>query len=401
MFSKNNPSFFPKRAIGVKMDARFTAPSGELVSLGPRGEVAFVPNPLPAEYTPPARLVEPLVEAREMVGELRGIGKTLPDHALLTRPLRQREALRSSSLEGTYATPAELLAYERDPRDPVSKDDRVNDWREVNNYQRALDHGQKLVEEGYPFSEWLIRQLHQILLGGVRGDDKSPGEIRTAQVHIGAGNRFTPPPQEHVAALLRQLEIDTQATVRIDPLIRAFMVHYQFETIHPFRDGNGRVGRLLMALMIYRLCDFDMPWLYLSEYFEKHKDDYIDRLYAVSAVGDWDGWIELCLLATIEVGRSTVRRVRQLLDIKEDYERKIRAMNGRDRLVHIVPKLFSSPIVTYADLRRELSISYPTARDDMGAMVDAGILVDMGGGNPRTFYARDIFTVAYSDEISL
>jgi Fic family protein len=189
-----------------------------------RGEVAFVPNPLPAEYTLPARLVEALVEAREMVGELRGIGKTLPDHALLTRPLRQREALRSLSLEGTYATPAELLAYERDPRDPVSKDDRVNDWREVNSYQRALDHGQRLVEEGYPFSEWLIRQLHQILLGGVRGDDKSLGEIRTAQLHIAAGNRFTPPPQEHVPALLRQLEIDTQASVRIDPLIRAFMV---------------------------------------------------------------------------------------------------------------------------------------------------------------------------------
>jgi Fic family protein len=334
-----------------------------------------------------------------MVSELRGIGKTLPDHALLTRPLRQREALRSSSLEGTYATPAELLAYERDPRDPSSKDDRVNDWREVNNYQRALDHGQKLVEEGYPFSEWLIRQLHQILLGGVRGDDKSPGEIRATQVHIGAGNRFTPPPQEHLSSLLGQLERDIQAQVSIDPLIRTFMVHYQFATIHPFRDGNGRVGRLLMALMIYRLCDFDMPWLYLSEYFERQKDEYIDRLYGVSATGDWDGWIELCLLATIDVGKSTVRRVRQLLDIKEDYERKIKMMNGRDRLVHLVPKLFSSPMVTYADLRRELEISYPTARDDMSAMVDAGILVDMTGGNPRIFYARDIFRVAYSDDV--
>lgn len=381
------------------MDAsRFAAPTGDLVAIGSRGEVAFVPHPLPEMYDVPNRLVGSLVQAREMVGELRGIGKTLPDHALLTRPLRQREALRSSSLEGTYATPAELIAYERDPREPSSNEDRVNDWREVLNYQRALDHGQSLVEQGYPFSEWLIRQLHQILLGGVRGDDKSPGQVRATQVHIGVGNRFTPPPQEHLAALLSQLERDIQVETPIDPLIRTFMVHYQFETIHPFRDGNGRVGRLLMALMIYKWCGFDMPWLYLSEYFEKHKDDYIDSLYGVSATGDWDRWIELCLLATIEVGQSTIRRVRALLDIKESLEHRIKAMNGRDRLVHIVPKLFSRPTLTFRDLQNELHISYPTARDDVAAMVDAGILGDMGGGNPRTFYAIDIFRVAYQDE---
>lgn len=382
------------------MDAsRFRNPSGELVHLSGRGDVAFIPEPLPKAYSVPSHLMQNYVEAREIIGELRGIGKTLPDHGLLTRPLRQREALRSSSLEGTYATPAELLAYEQDPRDPYSKTDPVNSWREVHNYQRALDFGQNLVADGYPFSEWLIRQLHKTLLGGVRGDDKSPGEIRSTQVHIGAGNRFTPPPQEHLPALIGQLERDIGEDTDIDPLIRAFMVHYQFETIHPFRDGNGRVGRLLLALMIYRCCGFDMPWLYLSEFYERHKDEYIDTLYNVSAESDWDSWIGLCLLATAEVGKSTVRRVQQLLDIKHQYEERIKKMNGRDRLVHIIPRLFSSPMLRYRDLQKELTISYPTARDDIDALIDAGVLAELKPqGNPRTFYAREIFGIAYGDE---
>lgn len=381
------------------MDAsRFTKPSGTLVTINPRGDVAFIPDPLPNIYDVPARLTSLWAEAREIIGELRGIGKTLPDHALLTRPLRQREALRSSSLEGTYATPAELLAYEQNPRDPNSSSDPVNSWKEVHNYQRALDFGQKLVSDGYPFSEWLIRQLHETLLGGVRGADKSPGRIRDNQVHIGAGNRFTPPPQEHLGSLMGQLEKHLEDDVKIDPLIRAFMVHYQFETIHPFRDGNGRVGRLLLALMIYRYCDFDMPWLYLSEFYERHKDQYIDSLYNVSSETAWDAWIELCLHATVDVGKSTIRRVQSLLAIKQDYEERIRKMNGRDRLVYLVPRLFSSPILRYRDLQKELGISYPTARDDIDALQDAGVVAEMSpGANPRTFYAREIFRVAYGD----
>jgi Fic family protein len=382
------------------MDAtRFTNPSGELVRINQRGDVAFIPRPLPNRYVVPPHLLDRYVEAREIIGELRGIGKTLPDHGLLTRPLRQREALRSSSLEGTYATPAELLSYEQDPRDPYSSTDPVNSWREVHNYQAALDLGQNLVADGYPFSEWLIRQLHKRLLGGVRGEDKSPGEIRTNQVHIGAGNRFTPPPQEHLTGLMGQLERDLREETPIDPLIRAFMVHYQFEAIHPFRDGNGRVGRLLLALMIYRCCGFDMPWLYLSEFYERHKDEYIDTLYNVSSENAWDDWIGLCLLATVEVGKSTVQRVQSLLQIKQSYEKRIREMNGRDRLVHLVPRLFSSPIVRYKDLRDTLKISYPTAREDVDALVEAGILAELNPTkNPRTFFAKEIFRVAYYDD---
>jgi Fic family protein len=236
------------------------------------------------------------------------------------------------------------------------------------------------------------------LLGGVRGADKSPGQIRQTQVHIGAGNRFTPPPTTHLTQLIGQLERDIIETATMDPLIQAFMVHYQFEAIHPFRDGNGRVGRLLLALMIYKCCGFDMPWLYLSEFFERNKDEYIDRLYSVSSEAAWLPWVRFCLIGTVEVGKSTITRVQALLAVKQSYEERIKNMNGRDRLIHLVPRLFSSPMLRYRDLQNDLNISYPTARDDIDAMVQAGILAELGrGGNPRTFFAVDIFNIAYGD----
>lgn len=361
--------------------------------------VAFLPHPLPERYEVPPAATTLYADAREIIGELRGIGRTLPDHQLLTRPLRQREALRSSSLEGTYATPEELIAFEQNPRDPDSSTDPANSWLEVFNYQKALDIGQRLVTEGYPFSPWLIRQMHEALLTGVRGEDKSPGNVRSTQVHIGAGNRFTPPPAEHLPSLIDQFEKDVVKTAGMDPLIHCFLVHYQFETIHPFRDGNGRVGRLLLALMIYRCCGFDMPWLYLSEFFERHKDEYIDNLFAVSTESAWDRWVTFCLRATIDVGRSTIKRIGQLLDIRASYEARIRAMNGRDRLIHVVPTLFSSPMLRYSDLRETLGTSYPTARGDMDALEEAGIVSVLNpNANPKVFVAREIFRVAYYDD---
>ena len=378
--------------------ARFVSPLGRLVSIYGGNEKAFIPEPLPREWSPPSHLAKLWVGAREVIGELRGTGRSLPDHALLLRPLRQREALRSSSLEGTYATPAELLAYEMDPRDPLSPKDPANAWREVFNYQRALEFGHKLVEDGYPFSEWLIRQLHEQLLIGVRGEDKDPGRIRQTQVHIGIDHRFTPTSPEHIPSLMGQLERDIQATTTIDPLIKAFMVHYQFETIHPFRDGNGRVGRLLLALMIYKECGFDLPWLYLSEYFERYRDEYIDGLFKVSAESDWDRWIGFCLNATISTGRDTIERLRGLINIKQSYEERIKLHSGRDRLVYILPRLLSSPIIRYSDLMAELKVSYPTARADMEALVDMGIVAELPGGkSPKLYYATEVFNRAYFD----
>ena len=359
-------------------------------------DVAFIPDPLPGSWEIPPDLVPVWAEAREVLGELRGTGRTLPDPGLLLRPLRQREAIRSSSLEGTYATPEELLAYEMNPRDPRSAQDPANAWREVSNYRSALELGQELIDQGYPFSEWLARQLHGRLLVGLRGEDKSPGEIRKTRVHIGTGHRFNPPPPEHLSALLGRLEKEMQAQTNIDPLVRALMVHYQFETIHPFRDGNGRVGRLLLALMIYKGCGFDKPWLYLSEFFDRNRDDYIDDLFNVSAKGDWARWIKLGLFATIESGRGTIERIRQIITLKENYEQRIRKHGGRDRLMHFVPHLLNFPIIAYNDAMRVLGVTYPTARADIEALISMQIVRELQGTKrPRLFIAHEIFHLAY------
>jgi Fic family protein len=373
--------------------------TGKLVAIEDGHKFAFIPDGLPDQWAPSGQLINLWGRAHDILGELRGTGHALTDHALLIRPLRQREALRSSSLEGTYATPEELLAYELNPRDPDTAEDPANTWREVFNYQRSLELGQKLVEDGYPFSEWLVRQLHEQLLVGVRGADKSPGKIRDTQVHIGVGHRFTPAPPEHVGSLMGQLEQEMAKHVEMDPLIKALMIHYQFETIHPFRDGNGRVGRLLLALMIYKDCGFDLPWLYLSEYFEKHRDEYIDALFNVSARGDWDRWIGLGLNATIEVGKSTIKRILGLLGLKKKYEDLIKGYDGRDRLIFLIPDLLSSPIIKYRDLETKLGITYPTARADMDALLEMGIVKELGGGkSPKRFYAHEIFHLAYFDD---
>ncbi|HER25642.1 MAG TPA: Fic family protein, partial [Rhodospirillales bacterium] len=334
-----------------------------------------------------------------VLGELRGTARMLKDPTLLLRPLEQREALRSSRLEGTYATPEEMLAYELNPRSPQSSDDPANAWREVFNYQRALDLGRVLVDKNVPFSERLIRQMHNRLLAGVRGEDKNPGNLRKTQVHVGIGRRFTPAPPGELQKLLSQFDQSLQQQTNIDPLIRSLMVHYQIETIHPFRDGNGRVGRLLLALMIYKYCGFEKPWLYLSEFFENHKDEYIEALFNVSAKGDWTRWIELGLLATIESGRKTVERVRKLLILREEYENRIREHSGRDRLMHAIPLMLSHPIITYQDLMKALDVTYPTARGDMVALIDMEIVKDLPGVHrPRLFVAHEIFALAYSDD---
>ncbi len=262
---------------------------GEIVAIAD-GEHAFVPRPLPPQWEFSVRLWPLLAEAKQQVGILEGLGRNLPNPAILLRPLADREAIRSSSLEGTYATPKELLLFELEPRESKSERDPTNDQREVFNYRSALQHG---TTTELPISLRLIRDLHRILMTGVRGKDRTPGEFRRIQVAIGATHRFVPVPPERMMDCLDPLEKyfhDTSSGY--DPLVECFLVHYQFETIHPFMDGNGRVGRLLLALMLQQRCKLSKPWLYMSEYYERFCDDYFKALFEVSTDGNWEGWIE-------------------------------------------------------------------------------------------------------------
>jgi Fic family protein len=184
---------------------------------------------------------------------------------------------------------------------------------------------------------------------------------------------------------------------RFDSLVNCFLVHYQFETIHPFNDGNGRVGRLLLANMLKEFCGLSKPWIYMSEYYEKRNEEYAERLFNVSASGDWEGWIEFCLIGIAAQARDTIQRCERLQKIKEDFMKRAREVGGSVRLTQIMEDTFSSPFVRIADLPKRLGVSYPTARADVERLVQAGILKELENVTPKTFYAPDVFNIAYAE----
>ena len=370
---------------------------GKLVPIDAQDETdwAFVPSPLTTEIKLEDETWQLLLKAKEELARLDGVGRHLPNQELLLRPLQQREALTSSSLEGTYASPEQLLLYGIDPKEPSSDKDPVNAWREVFNYGQALTQGQELLDAGYPISLTLVRQLHQSLLEGVRGADRTPGEFRKTQVHIGSTRRFIPPPPLEVIRCLDEFENNFGIESDIDPLVRCFMLHYQFETIHPFNDGNGRVGRLLLSLMIYIWCELQNPWLYLSAYFERYKDEYINYLFNVSANNNWRDWINFCLRATISQSIDSIRRIDELVELRKNYHDRTLSLTGTTRLHPIIEDIFARPVVAVSKLAKIYDVTYPTASSDISKLESVGILRELPGVYPKSYFAPEVMRIAY------
>lgn len=372
---------------------------GELVSITipQTGEQdkAFVPDALPDDWALPVELWPLLAEARQWLGTLDGIGRTLPNPELLLQPLQQREALRSSSLEGTYATPEQLLLFELGSASKQKAGESVQPWVEVSNYGTALREGYNYLRE-YPISTALFRLLHNYLMTGVRGEDKNPGQFRETQVYIGVGRRFVPPPPLQLPGLLERLEaLLFEPPGQIDPLVFSYMVHYQFETIHPFTDGNGRVGRLLLALTTWKWSQMTMPWLYMSPFFEQHKDDYIDLLFGVSSRGDWKSWMEFCLVGTIEQSKDSIRRCEELGKLRDQMHQRVASPSPRSH--SLIERLFVAPVVTVPWVRDQYDITYPTAKSDIDRLISAGILAEVEGTtHPAIYIAPEILRIAYS-----
>lgn len=372
---------------------------GELIGIsGPGPSLAFVLAPLPVNWDMPVDLWPLLMQAREALARLDGAGRHLTNPQLLLVPLQQREALRSSSMEGTYATPEELLLYQLDPCEPTSREDAVNAWREVFNYGKALQLGINLLNAGLPISLRLIRDIHRALLSGVRGGEKRPGEFRDYQVQVGVGARFVPPPAHHLPDCLDAFEKWHHQDSGTDPLIRAFMAHYQFETIHPFRDGNGRVGRLLLALTISQWMKLGSPWLYFSPFFDRHKDDYIDHLFNVSTDGRWLPWIRFCLQGVVAQSVDTLGRIDRIVALREEFSQRVSESSGNARLHRILEALFTSPLTTIPQAVTLTDVSYPTAKSDMERLQKLGILREgPPERTPRYFYSPQLFDIAYGD----
>lgn len=358
------------------------------------GEHAFLPAKLPPAFHFPDRLWPQLVAAHAELARLDGLAQTLPNPDLLLRPLEGREAIQSSRIEGTYATARELLLFELGESPGSASEERIDSWKEVRNYRQALHHG---AASKLPLSLRLVRDMHLILLSNVRGQTHSPGEFRRVQVAIGLDHRFVPPPPGQLAACLDDFEKYLHAASPFDRLVDCFLAHYQFEAIHPFSDGNGRVGRLLLAIMIQQRCGLARPWLYMSEYFEQHRDEYFQRLFEVSANNAWMEWIEFCLRGVVQQATNTIARCHKLRSIRETYLAKLPDTRGNVRLHQIVEGLFYSPYIRVTDAQTRLKVTYPTAKADLDRLVSAGILKPLRGAARKTYYAKAIFDAAYRD----
>ena len=339
---------------------------------------AFVPHPLPPN--PPLDLqaadLNLLETANRALGRLDGLATLLPDTAIFLYLYVRKEAVLSSQIEGTQSSLSDLLLYESDQAPGVP----VEDVEEVSSYVAALDHGLRRLREGMPISLRLIREIHGILLAHGRGSTMLPGEFRRSQNWIGGsrpGNAyFVPPPPDRVVDCMGDLEIflHDQPT-RTPALIKAALAHVQFETIHPFLDGNGRVGRLLIPLLLCSEGALSEPILYLSLYFKSHRETYYDLLQRVRVDGDWEGWLRFFMDGVAQTAEQAVSAARSLLDLFTADRARIEDLGraaGSVLQVHEV--LRRKPILTTADAAGLVQLSRPTVAMALERLVELGIV---------------------------
>lgn len=342
---------------------------------------AFVPHPLPPALSLDLALVRALSDADRALGELAGLGRTLPNPELLIGPFVRREAVLSSRIEGTQTNITDLYAYEAgqlylpgmQPPPPEA------DVREVLNYVQALRYGLDRLAT-LPISQRLIRELHERLMDGVRGQDATPGEFRSIQNWIGsrsaplAAAEYVPPPVAELEGCLTALERYIHSEDAYPELLRIGMIHYQFEAIHPFRDGNGRIGRLLISLLLHHWRLLPAPLLYLSAYFERRRDDYYDYLLAVSERGDWAGWLTFFVQGVAEQSHDAIRRARSLQAIQQNWREQVTQARTSALLLRLIDALFATPFLTIPQAAKLLGVTYPSAQRNVEKLVESGIL---------------------------
>jgi len=359
--------------------------TGQYVTISTTGErcKAFVPDPLPPD--PPIRLDDHLRDLLEKaglaLGRLDGVTMLLPEPSLFLYMYVRKEAVLSSQIEGTQSSLTDLLLFE----DAEAPGVPLNDVQEVSNYVAALDHGLKRLRKGMPISLRLLKEIHGVLLAKGRGTDKSPGEFRRSQNWIGGsrpGNaRFVPPPPDRVMECLGVLEkFLHDQPVKTPLLLKAALTHVQFETIHPFLDGNGRLGRLLITLLFCAEGALAEPMLYLSLYFKTHRREYYELLQTVRQNGDWEAWLAFFLTGVIETSAQAVRTVRRLQDLfgrdREKVQQLGRASGSALRLLHFMQ---TRPLCSIARAADAMSVTVPTVTAAIKNLQDTGIIRELTG----------------------
>jgi len=355
----------------------------------PGGYLAFVPDPLPPELNWTPKLVTALSDADRLIGRLAGEGRKLPNPHLLMRPFVAREAVLSSRIEGTQATLGELLAdaagafVERSP----------HDLREVANYVVALEHGIRRLEK-LPLSLRLIREIHGKLMGGVRGNVATPGEFRRSQNWIGqAGSTpataaYIPPPPAEMTACLGDLERFLHETV-LPPLVQIALVHYQFEAIHPFLDGNGRVGRLLVTVFLVERGILPTPLLYLSAFFEATRRDYYEGLQGVTERGEWERWLGYFLNGVARQSEDALGRAERINRKLSAWRLEIAGISSKTPAL-LLERLSANPFQTVRMAAREMGMAFTTVQRAMEKLESLSIVSEVSGGKRDRVYCAKV-----------
>jgi Fic family protein len=372
---------------------RFAAPEFgvALKTPGPAGFVAFQPVPVPRRLDLADETVVALSDADRALGRLAGTGRLLPNPHLLLRPYVTREALASSRIEGTQASLSDVFDAQarRSPESPL---------REVTNYIDALDHGLARLA-ALPVSRRLLCEVHAILLTGVRGQERRPGEVRGSPNWIGSpDNRletaiFVPPAVDDMEPAFDDLERFLHEATALAPLVAIALAHYQFETIHPFLDGNGRLGRLLIVFLLVERGLLSQPLLYLSSFFEAHRSDYYDRLQAVRERGEIQEWLRFFLTGVAEQAQDAVARAEDLVDLREQMRRRL--AGDRSRATEVVEIIFENPVLTTSRIADELDVTVQSALNHVRRLEAEDIVTEVAGipGRAKRWVARDILRV--------
>lgn len=365
----------------------------EVTSVGGEQVRAFVPSPLPPE--PPLELFHArqqlLERATLALGRLDSISLLLPDPEVFLYAYVRREAVLSSQIEGTQSSLAQLLLFELEEAPGAPLDDVV----EVSNYVTALNHGLDRLQGGFPLSTRLIREMHARLLARGRGAEKSPGEFRRTQNWIGGtrpGNaHYVPPPPQHVEACMADLERFMHDEQTPYPaLVRAALTHVQFETVHPFLDGNGRIGRLLIAFILHQNGILTRPLLYLSLYFKQHRAEYYRLLDGVRLEGEWEAWVDFFLEGVEHVAAGAVDTARRLVGLFDKDRQRVQEL-GRvaATTLRVFGVLCQRPLATLNHVRDRAGISFPSAAKGMDGLLALGIVREITGQRRNRVFAYD------------
>ncbi|MGB8816397.1 MAG: Fic family protein [Rhizobiaceae bacterium] len=365
------------------------SPSGTLIPTL-SGQMAFLPHPLPPliNYE---RLVLPLAETMQALGELNSAGRALANPKLVIRPLQRREALLSSSMEGTYTTANALALAEADVDGMVDES-----TIEVRNYIRAFERAERM-RQTLPISNRLIKETHETLLrqaSSYRGASKRPGAYKDQQNFIGGKTRriedarFIPPPPNETEQAMAELEkyINRENSNGIPPIIDAALIHYQFETIHPFSDGNGRVGRILIPIYLIEKSVLDAPLLYLSPSVEGNKDRYVDLMLDVSKNGNWTDWILFFLEMTKNSCQGAIETIKSLEKLRIEFKDKLASSGSSARYLAIADDLFLTPVTSIPKVAETCKVTYPSAKAAVERFKELGILTEIEtSSNPRLY----------------